>query len=123
MKTRYLWLSIGLVLFGGYASIAQTPIKNPSGLTFTCPDHALDDQHEIDIVRQADGVVVQTLLVGDPPADISGDVQVSVNVQPIAFGLYVFKVRAVAGTSKSDTSNPSPVWERAPGKPTNVRAH
>lgn len=102
-------------------SWAQTPIKNPSGVIFACLDHALDDQHEVDIVRQSDGVVVQTLLVGDPPANAVGDVVVSVNVQPVAFGQYVFRVRAVAGTLKSDTSDPSPVWERAPGKPTDVR--
>lgn len=110
-----------LVLFCAAPASAQTLIKNPSGLIFTCPDHALDDQHEIDIVRQADGVVVQTLLVGDPPADVNGDVVVKVNVQPVAFGSYVFRVRAVAGTIKSDTSDPSPIWERAPGKPTNVQ--
>lgn len=100
-------------------AFAQAGIKNPSALAFTCPDHALDNQHEIDIVR-ADGTVVQTILGGDPPLNAAGEVVVPVNLQPIAFGTYTFVARAVSGTSKSDNSAPSATWERAPGKPTNL---
>lgn len=97
----------------------QTPapvVKNPTTIAFQCADHARDDQHEVDIVTSA-GVVVQTLLVGDPPADANGDVVVTVNVQPVAFGSYTFVARAVAATLKSANSTPSDVWERAPGAP------
>jgi hypothetical protein len=97
----------------------QVVIKNPSALAFLCPDHAGDDQHEIDIVRVSDGVVVQTLLGGDPP-EVGGEVVVPVNVQPVAFGRYTFRARAVAGLIKSDNSVPSAEWERAPGPPSRL---
>lgn len=102
-------------------SYGQTTIKNPSGLAFTCPDHSLDDNHEIDIVRESDGTVVQTLLVGDPSTDpTTGEVIVTVNVMPVTFGRYRFIVRSVASGVRSDNSTPSDIWERAPqstGKP------
>jgi len=97
----------------------QTPapiVKNPTAVVFTCADHARDDQHEIDIVNSS-GVVVQTMLVGDPPADANGDVVVTINVQPIAFGSYTFVARAVAAAVKSANSTPSDVWDRVPGAP------
>lgn len=99
-------------------SYGQTIIKNPSGLAFTCPDHSLDDNHEVDIVRESDGTVVQTLLVGDPTADpTTGEVTVAVNVMPVTFGRYRFVVRAVAAGFTSNNSTPSDVWERAPQSP------
>ena len=101
---------------------AQSPlIKNPSAVAFLCPDHGADDQHEIDIVRVSDGVVMQTLLGGDPPLSPAGEVVIVVNVMPVSFGSYRFVVRAVAGAVKSDSSVPSDIWERAPGRPTSVR--
>lgn len=100
---------------------AQAPIKNPTAVLFTCPDHALDDQHELDIIRVSDMVVVQTILGGDPPADAAGDVRININVQPVAFGQYTIRVRAVAGALKSDNSAPTAIWERAPGAPTKTR--
>ena len=111
---------VGLMLILPIAVSAQGVIKNPSALAFICPDHALDDGHEVDIVRESDGVVVATLLGGDPPLNAAGEVAIAVNVQPIAFGQYRFVARAVAGTVKSDSSLPSMLWERAPGRPTNV---
>lgn len=99
----------------------QTIIKNPSGVSFTSPDHDMVDNYEIDIVRVSDGVVIQTIQGGHPAADASGTVTVTFNIQPIAFGEYRVVVRAVAGTQKSDNSDPSEVWSRAPGRPTNVR--
>lgn len=99
---------------------AQTVVNNPRGLAFTCPDHDGDDQHEIDIVRESDGRVVQTLLSGDPPLNAAGEVEVVINVQPVAFGRYYFIVRAVAGTLRSDNSDPSQVWQRVPGRPSGL---
>jgi len=91
--------------------------KNPTVLVFACADHDRDDQHEVDIVRDSDGQVIQTLLVGDPPAASNGDVEVNVNVQPVAFGRYHFVARSVAGSLKSNNSTPSEVWERGPVAP------
>lgn len=116
---RRLWLLVGICLVP-VAGSAQT-LSNPRSVIFTCPDHAQDDQHEIDIVRVSDGVVVATILGGDPPATTAGDVVIPVNVQPVAFGSYRFVARAVAGTLKSANSAPSPTWNRVPGEPTNVR--
>lgn len=122
MMARVLWgVCVGLVLLVVPTELwAQTPVKNPSGVAFLCPDHATDDGHEVDIIRESDGVVIQTLTVGDPPLNTAGEVEVAINVQPIAKGLYRFAVRAREGTSISDTSLPSPIWDRAPGRPTDV---
>ena len=117
---RTIGLTFALLAVQVVPGYAQTPVKNPSGVAFLCPDHATDDQHEVDIVREADGVVVATLLGGDPPL-VGSEVVIPVNVQPVAFGQYRFVVRAVAGLIKSNNSLSSEVWERAPGRPTNVR--
>lgn len=106
------------------AALFQTApaVKNPSVIAFDCVDHAQDTQHEVDIIRASDNAVVQTLLIGDPAPNAQGVIEANVNVQPVAFGQYRFVVRAVAGTAKSDNSLPSAIWERAPGRPTNVTA-
>lgn len=115
-----------LVLLGA-ASVLEaqtTTYRNPSTIEFECPDHATDDGHEVDIVRVSDNVVVQTLNVGDPAAVGTANnmptVRVTLNVQPVTFGTYRFVVRAIAGTSESENSAPSPNWERVPGRPGNV---
>lgn len=100
------------------ASAMQTAlIRNPSGIAFTCPDHALDSQHEVDVIDVATGQVISTILLGDPPLNAAGEVEAAISVQPIKFGQYRFQVRAVAGPVKSVSSDVSAVWERAPGKP------
>jgi len=102
-------------------ALAQDATKrNPSAVLFTCPDHAADTGHEVDIVN-AQGQVVQTIQGGDPPADANGDVRVALNVQPIAFGVYTVKVRATYGAIKSIDSEASETWERAPGQPSKPR--
>ena len=116
-KCSVALLVVFLVPFG---ASAQAPVKNPSGLAFICPDHATDDGHEVDIIREVDGVVIQTLAVGDPPLNAQGEVEVAINVMPITFGQYRFAARARAGASVSDTSVPSAVWERAPGRPSDL---
>ena len=116
MLKRLLFTAI---LCGMAIPIAAQTIKNPTAVAFTCPDHARDDQHEIDIVRVSDGAVIQTILGGDPD-EVSGEVTVAINVQPVAFGQYQVIVRAVAGLLKSDNSNPSAIWERTPGRPSGV---
>jgi len=101
---------------------ASAQVVNPSGVAFTCPDHDQDTEHEIDIVRDADGVVIATVLGGDPPVTTAGEVVITLNVQPIAFGDYRFIARAVAGGLRSVNSAPSAIWHRRPGAPTGVRA-
>lgn len=103
-----------LVLWAAPA-FAQT-VKNPRAVIFTCVDHAQDTGHEIDIL-DSKGVVIQTIQGGDPAADANGDVTIAINVQPVTFGSYTIKVRAVAGALKSVDSAPSVVWERVPGQP------
>jgi hypothetical protein len=93
-------------------------VKNPTTIQFVCVDHDKDDQHELDVIRASDNTVIATLLLGDPPADANGLVTATLNVHPIAFGTYFGKVRAVAGTLKSDDSAPSNQFQRAPGQPT-----
>jgi hypothetical protein len=102
-------------------ALLQLPlVKNPSGIIFTCStDHDTVTGYEVDIVRTVDNVdvAIQTINIGKPAKDAVGDCTAMLNVQPIAFGIYVFKARAIAGTVKSSDSLPSDSWERAPGAP------
>lgn len=117
-----VWIIVALVLIGAVV-FAQTPIKNPSGLAFTCPDHATDSGHEVAVVRDSDGSIVQTFDIGDPPL-VGTEVVVKLNIQPVAFGRYRFKARASGNSPEgivwSDWSDLTEVWERAPGKLTNL---
>ena len=103
-------------------TLQTTLVKNPSALVFTASvDHDVITAYEVDFVRVSDNVVVQTINAGKPPKDAAGDITVSLNVHPVTFGVYLFRARAVAGALKSADSDPSPQWERAPGKPANLR--
>lgn len=113
---RNVVIAFGFVLLASSATAQTPPVKNPTGLEFTCPDHATDDGHEVDIVRESDGAVIQTISAGDP-AEVAGKVTVTLNVQPVAFGVYRFVVRALAGTLVSSNSPSSDTWERVPGRP------
>ena len=117
---KQLWFGLAVSFVLGISLYAQVPVKNPSGLAFLCPDHATDSGHEVDIIRESDGVVIQTLSVGDPPLNAQGEVEVAINVQPVAFGQYRFAARATAGALESDTSVPSALWERVPGRPSGI---
>jgi hypothetical protein len=94
-------------------------VKNPTTAEFDCPDHDLDDNHELDIISVVgtNRVVIQTISLGDKPADADGKVRFALNLQPIAFGDYVARARAVAGAIKSDDSADSNLFQRVPGKP------
>lgn len=96
---------------------AQEIIRNPTAIYFQCSeDHALHTGHEVDLVDET-GKVVQTISFGTAAPDANGEVMFRINVQPVAFGRYTGRVRAVAGTLRSDVSETSNVWERAPGQP------
>lgn len=117
-------VSLVALVAGLYTEQAGGPIKNPSGLAFTCVDHANDVAHEVAIVRESDGTIIQTIAGGDPPLTGS-EVIVTMNVMPVTFGRYRFKVR-VAGNSPeglvwSEWSELSELWERAPGKASDLR--
>lgn len=114
---RGIFSVVACVLLAAVAASAQT-VQNPRRVIFTASeDHDQLTAYEIDIVRVSDGVVMQTISAGLPAPDGNGDVTVGLNVQPIAFGTYVVRVRAVAGTNKSVDSEPSNLWERVPGPP------
>lgn len=99
-------------------ALAQVPpVKNPSKLSFTSIDHAQATGYEVDILNGATGVLVQTLNTGKGTQDAAGVVTIQINVQPIIFGQYTFKVRAVAGAVKGDDSAASDLWERSPTSP------
>lgn len=106
--------------------LMQTPpVQNPTAIEFTSVDHGNGlSGYEIDIVRVADGSVLQTLTVaaGQVPQAPTTDcpapcIRVTLNVQPIAFGVYRGVVRAVSGALKSPSSVPSDNFERVPGRP------
>jgi hypothetical protein len=113
-----------VVLFSVFLS-AQTapPRKNPTSLTFESADHSKVSGYEVDILTAA-GAVLQTVSVGKGTQDAAGVVTVTIPVQPLAFGSYTVRARAVAtvgpGTFKSADSTPSEVWERVPAQPFKV---
>ncbi len=105
-----------VLLLPSLAAAQVPPAKNPVGVSFTSIDHATVTAYEIDIVT-ATGAVLQTLVTGKGTQDATGLVTIIWNVQPIAFGEYTIRMRAVAGTVKSVTSLPSDPWDRVPGSP------
>ena len=106
------------------SAAAQTPtplVKNPSIVEWTCPDHDLDDGHELKIIRieGTNKVVITTIKLGDPGYfdEVGKGVRSDLNVQPIAFGEYVATMRAMFGTVSSEESAESNRFQRAPGAP------
>jgi hypothetical protein len=118
----FLLLSFLVIASSG----AQTPpadVKNPSAIEFQpSADHALIDSYELDILRP-DGTVLQTINVGKPAPNTSNIATAPINVQPIAFGTgYSMRLRAVAGTARSDYAISLNKFERAPGGPSKLVA-
>lgn len=99
------------------SAFAQTPpVKNPSAVTFTSSDHAAVTGYEVDVMSGA--TVLTTLVLGKGTQAPDGTVTLGLNVQPIAFGTYTLRIRAVASpTLKSANSPSSDAWERVPGAP------
>ena len=96
------------------------PVKNPSGVTFVSPDHDTITNYEVDIVIASTGSVLTTIVAGKGTLS-NGVVTLPLNVQPIVFGTYTLRVRAVASpTLKSDDSDASDPWERVPGAPSKL---
>lgn len=121
MKTMRIVLVLAALLVPASAFAQSTPTKNPTTVQFVVStDHAQVTSYELDLVRASDDAVVQTLSLGKPTPDATSTAQVTINVQPIAFGTYYGVMRAVAGTAKSTNSAPSNQFERAPGAPSKV---
>ncbi len=112
MKIKLL---VFLFLIVPAIAFSQAVVKNPTLLTFTSIDWATIDRHEMDIVRTSDNQIVQTLVDNAPYT--SQDINVGINVMPVAFDEYFFVARACAGIKCSVDSDPSNLWERVPGKP------
>ena len=115
---RYFWITVCLLALAipGYAQVP--PVKNPSGVSFTSPDHATVTGYEVDIVNSS-AAVVQTIVTGKGTQAVDGTVTLALNVQPIAIttALYTLRIRAVQDMSKSADSIDSDPWERTPGRP------
>jgi len=95
---------------------AQTNVANPDLLTFNSPDWDKADRHELEIIRTSDNVVVQTLVDNGPYT--SQAISVGINVMPVAFGEYVFRATACSASPCNGLqSEPSNLWDRVPGKP------
>lgn len=113
MKTLFILLALALSVA---SAGAQTIVKNPTKAIFNPgPDNALITSYEIDIIK-TDGTVAQTLSFPKQAVDANGEVTLSINVQPVAFGDYTAVVRNVFGAYKSINSAPSDLWQRVPGQ-------
>jgi len=113
---RSIVVCVVLLWLSGVAHAQVPAIKNPSAVSFNSADHALVTGYEIDVISST-GMVLQTMLMGKGTQDASGTVTLILNLQPIAFGTYTLRARAVVGTTKSVDSLPSDPFERAPGQP------
>lgn len=109
-----------LYIFGGRLR-AQVPWKNPTLIEIaTCPDHALDDNHELELRLRGSGVVVGTFLLGDPAAKATGAVEfdISKQVGGLKLGEYDMRLRVkLTGAPDSDWTNVVP-FDRALRLPT-----
>ncbi len=109
-------LTLVLVLWS-VPAVAQEIVKNPNQIIVTClDDHESHTDHEVQILK-ANGEIVQPLVIGTQPTDANGEFAAPLKVQPIAVGEYVGRVRAVSGAFKGEWSDPTPTFERVPGKP------
>lgn len=115
LLTLLLSLTVGVV--------EAQAIKNPSALAFTSADHdvATVTGYEIDITNATTGALVQTITVlkANTTKLPTGEIRVTLNVQPVSFGTYRFVARTITSTAtiKSDNSVSSDTWDRAPGAP------
>lgn len=110
-----------LIVASPYALKQTEPnVRNPSAVEFTpSGDHAALDGYDLDLLR-ADGTVLQTLNLGKPTVN-NGICRVTINVQPVAFGVnYSMRLRARAGGAFSDYTASVNKFDRVPGAPTNV---
>ena len=113
-------LLVAFLLLAPSLGYAQD-VDNPSGVEFVAsPDHSTVTSYELDILRP-DGTVLQTLNIGKPAPNATNVITVSLNVQPIAFGVgYSVRVRAVAGTAHSTYAISVNKFNRVPGGPSKV---
>ena len=117
---KYLMAVLCVLVLMAVPAFAQGPVPNPTRAEFkVSPDHATVDLYELAMFDVAD-VLIATLLIGKPTPDAGNIAAVTINVQPIKFGLYTARIRAKAGAVYSAWSDPSNQWVREPGRPSNV---
>lgn len=115
-------IAVGVVLLhGGIVTQAQGTVQNPSSISFMCGDHDRDDEHEVSIIDAKTGMVVRTVLLGDPEM-IGSLVIAPIDIRSLPFGVYVWTVRVIASGISAAPSDPSEPWERSPMRATNVGA-
>lgn len=117
---RTVGVVAALVLMG-WALLAQGTVQNPSSISFMCGDHDRDDEHEVAIIDAKTGMVVRTVLLGDPEM-IGSLVIAPIDIRSLPFGVYVWTVRVIASGIAAAPSDPSEPWERSPMRATNVGA-
>jgi hypothetical protein len=116
---RLVVFALSVVLLTDTRLSAQTMVVNPSSISFTCSDHDIDDEHEVEVVRVDTGEIVRTMLLGDPP--LTGSFVIAqVDFRSLRPGHYAVRVRVRSGGESADMSDPSPVWQRKLSKAMNV---
>lgn len=116
---QFVMAFLTVLCFAGAASAQVPAVKNPTAVTFDSVDHANLTGYEVDIIRVADAVVIQTINVAKAATTVltGGRIKIDLNVQPISFGSYTLKIRSIAGVIESPDSPASDQWERSPGSP------
>ena len=113
------WIVVAGMALASVAS-AQS-VQNPSLVSFVCEDHAVDDGHELGFFLAGAPEPVQSVQLGDPPADATGRVVAVIDSRPLALGAYTAKVRAASGALVSEWSDPSNPFERILRRPTGLQ--
>jgi hypothetical protein len=116
---RIVIVGLALVLVPVLAG-AQT--KNPTRAIFNPgPDNGIAVGYEIELFT-VQGASIQRFTFPPQTPDVAGDVTVSLNVQPIAFGTYYGVARLLLpGGLKSPDSSPSDPFVREAGPPSKPR--
>lgn len=132
---RFITAVVALLLVNTLPVFAQAPspdcdlppagvtVMNPTRACFeVSPDHATIDGYAIDLVRESDDTVAQTIDMGKPASQATPDgtewvIWNGLNVMPRSFGTYYSNIRAYAGGVSGPDSVSSNDWDRAPGRP------
>jgi hypothetical protein len=100
---------------------AQTPVPNPTSVAFTASaDHSTLTGYRIGyfVAGATSPIQEADLPLGTP--DGTQTVTAVINSRPLGYGVYVAKVRAVAGTMLSEWSPDSNPFSRVPLPPSSL---
>lgn len=114
---KMLFVCLALVLLP--VAVDAQNVVNPRTATFTASaDHAQLTGYTIGYFVAGASEPVQTASIGLPAPDAANTCTVTINTQPMPFGLnYVARVKAVAAGAESDWSEVSNPFDRKPGPP------